>query len=290
MATIIITGANGFIGSELLKYLHSAGNKIIALARTKPFECPSDVDFQEYNLLSEVSDEPFKTADFIIHTAYQKYTAECINASEINLKGTQKLLEMSRRHGLKKFVYLSSFSAHSKALSEYGKSKFKIENIFDPAIDLVLKPGLVLGNGGLFLQMMNILKTRKVIPVFSGGKQLVQTIYIYDLISCIENGLNLNVSGVFPLAEKVPITMKELNQAIAEVLGKKIKICSIHYRLVFLAVSLAELFKMKIPVSRENLLGLRHGITYDTSGVEKVFHIPIRPCKESLKLLVKNSF
>lgn len=290
MTTIIITGANGFIGNELLRHLHSTGNKMYAFARAKPSECSEDIEFCEYSLESDIPEEPFKTADFIIHTACQKYSAASVKASEVILKGTQKLLEMSRRYGLKKFVFLSDFSAHSKALSEYGKSKFKIEKIFDPAVDLTLKPGLVLGNGGLFFQMMNSIKSRKVIPVFSGGKQLVQTIYIHDLVACIENGLNANVCGAFPLAEKIPVTFKVLNLAIAEVLGKKIKIRSIHYRLIFLVVSLAEVFNIKIPVSRENLLGLRHGITYDTTGVEEIFQVQIKSFKESLKLLRGNRF
>ncbi len=285
MATIIITGANGFIGNELVNYFHSKGNKVMAFARQKHEEMPDGVEFFNYDLSQPPPEEPFMHADYVIHTAFQIFSTKTKNASSINLKGTQQLLELSEKYNIKKFVYFSSFSAHEGAHSQYGLSKLEIEKTIDITKHIVLKPGLVLGKGGLFNAIRNLISGSSIIPVFAGGKQKVQTVYINDLMRLIEIAFEKNISGTFPLGEKKPLTMKELNKAIAGMSGKKIKFISIPYSIGFLILSVANFLHIKLPISKENIRGLKYGITYDTSVIKDIFGFELRNYDQSLKEL-----
>lgn len=283
MSTIIITGANGFIGKELIKYFYSKDNKIIAFARKKPEHIPDDVEFFNYDLSMNPPEEPFSRADFIIHAAFLPYSLKNKNSSEINLTGTKQLLQLTKKYSLKKFVYFSSFSAHQNTRSNYGISKFEIEKIFDQSVDLILKPGLVLGNGGIFNSLRKIISSSKIIPVFAGGNQKVQTICIHDLIKIIDIALEKNITGIFPVANENILTMKEINLAIAKQAGKNIKLMSIPYAIGFIILSIAGFFKINLPISKENLLGLKYGITYDTKYIKKVFNIDLLSFEKCIK-------
>lgn len=286
MATIIITGANGFIGNELVQYLSSKGHAIRALSRTRPAGLPENVTFYEYDLAAEPPEEPFINADALIHCAYVKYSNQQKNAHKINRSGTWRLLETSRRNEIKKFIYFSSFSSHAGSLSHYGKSKYEIEKIFDTARDLILKPGMVLGKRGTYANLQQVILSRPIIPVFGDGQQPVQTIYIDDLLACIDRALEYNISGNFPLAEKEILPLKDAVKIIAETAQKKIRIVHIPFSLALGLVKFARLLNLKFPVSRENLLSLKSNISFDTSHTEDVFNVKIRPFRESLRFLV----
>ena len=112
-------------------------------------------------------------------------------------------------------------SAHEQARSHYGKHKLHLESIFDLTQEVVLKPGLVLGDGGLFTTIKNTIQKSSVIPLVDGGKQPIQTIHIEQLTQVIELMLDKSLSGCFYLGEPTSITLKQLYQAIATTLGTK---------------------------------------------------------------------
>ncbi|HNW71107.1 MAG TPA: NAD(P)-dependent oxidoreductase [Bacteroidales bacterium] len=288
MATIIITGANGFIGSELVRYLSAKGHAIRALSRSKPAGLPENVTFYEYDLSTEPPEEPFIMADALIHCAYVKYSPQQKNAHALNRSGTYRLLETSRRNEIKKFIYFSSFSSHAESLSHYGQSKFEIEKIFDNSRDLILKPGLVLGKRGTYANLQQVILSRRIIPVFGDGRQPVQSIYIDDLLACIGHALEYNICGTFPLAEKEILPLEAAVKIISETARKKTNIVRIPFSLALGIIKLAGMFNLKFPVSRENLLSLKSDISYDTSKTEEVFKVNIRPFRESVKELANS--
>lgn len=263
---IIITGANGFIGAELVNYFTERQYPVFALCRTKPAKLPAGAVFVKYNLLDEeINEEVIGRADIVIHCAYVKYSKKQKDADMINIEGTRRLLKFSRKFNIKKFIFLSSFSAHHDAISHYGKTKLQIENSFDTEKDLILKPGLVLGNGGFFNDIKNIILRNKFIPLLAGGKQPVQTIHINELASIIQKGIEEDISGIYAVAEPEAIRMKTLYKVISANLGSEKVYINIPYWSADLLISLADIFHVKIPVSKENIRGLKKSRVYDIS-------------------------
>ncbi|MGD0711822.1 MAG: NAD-dependent epimerase/dehydratase family protein [Bacteroidales bacterium] len=263
---IIITGANGFIGAELVNYFTERQYPVFALCRTKPAKLPAGAAFVKYDLLDEdINEEVIGKVDIIIHCAYAKYSKEQKDADKINIEGTKRLLEFSRKFNIKKFIFLSSFSAHHDAISHYGKTKFQIENSFDTEKDLILKPGLVLGNGGFFNDIKNVILKNKFIPLLAGGKQPVQTIHINELAFIIQKGIEKDISGIYAVAEPEAIRMKTLYKVIFANLGREKVYINIPYWSADLLIFLVDIFHVKIPVSKENIRGLKKSIVYDIS-------------------------
>lgn len=112
--TIIITGANGFIGTELVAFFEKKGFKIKAFVRKVNKKDTTNISYVKYELGKPVENESvFEHADYLIHCAFSKFN-ENNNSDAINIEGTKYLIEMARKYSLK-MIFLSSFSAHPKA-------------------------------------------------------------------------------------------------------------------------------------------------------------------------------
>tara|TARA_A100001015_G_C15012060_1_gene723601 strand:+ start:1262 stop:2197 length:936 start_codon:yes stop_codon:yes gene_type:complete len=139
---IFITGANGFIGKELVNQLLNLGHKVVA------FDLSFDHKNKRKNLvqvkgsiLNEL--ELFKAMNncsYVVHLAAalgvqytEKNRLECF---EINIEGTKKILEASVKNRVKKIIFSSSSEVYGnqmknffdentnlQVLSNYGISK-----------------------------------------------------------------------------------------------------------------------------------------------------------------------
>ncbi|MBI4851185.1 MAG: NAD(P)-dependent oxidoreductase [Acidobacteria bacterium] len=282
--TVIITGANGFIGSSLVKHFQEKNWQVLALVHSMPSLKLPNVEYYQYDLASLVDETPFTKANYLIHCAYIKYDVNSkVNTNQINIDGTKQLISLSRKYRLKFNIFLSSMSAQVEAESNYGKQKFALEKFFTQENDLVIRPGLVLGSGGLFGQMSSFIRKNPFIPLIDGGKQPLQTIFIDDLVLAIDRGIEKQISGNYTIAEPTAISYQEFYKALCEKLGVEAKFISVPYFLVDLGVTFFSLFKIKLPITKENLLGLKNLKYIDVKKDLNIFGLSVRNYKESLK-------
>lgn len=130
MKKILITGADGFIGSHLCEILNAKGYEIKALSLYNSFnfwghlehlECREDLEIVSGDLRdSFFCDSLVKGVDAVLHlgaliaipysyTAPQSYV-------DTNIQGTLNLLEASKRHGVKRFIHTSTSEVYGSAI------------------------------------------------------------------------------------------------------------------------------------------------------------------------------
>ena len=127
---ILITGANGFIGKEIVHQLSKIGYKIISF----------DLSFDEksYNknisqfrgtILNELElHKAMQGCEYVIHLAAalgveytEKNRLECF---EINIEGTKKILEASVKRGIKKIIFSSSSEVYGNQNKKWKGDNF----------------------------------------------------------------------------------------------------------------------------------------------------------------------
>jgi nucleoside-diphosphate-sugar epimerase len=122
---ILVTGADGYLGSLLTPRLMADGHEVVGLdtgffrgARLYPLD--HDVQPQmRWCDLRKVSAEDFEGFDAVVHMAeLSNDPAGALNPQvtyEINHQGTVRLAELARRAGVRRFVYMSSCSVYGAA-------------------------------------------------------------------------------------------------------------------------------------------------------------------------------
>lgn len=280
---IAITGSNGFIGNELVSYFLLKGDEVLLLQRSKPEQLPTNAFYQMFDLNKTGTEPVLDGVDALIHTAYMSFTPSN-NASNINIEGTLKLYGHCLSKGVQ-FIFLSSMSAHANALSEYGRHKYELEQRLDSNKYLILKLGLVIGNGGLFSRIYDSFKKMPFSILVKGGMQPVQPIYIGDVVQVIAKSINEKRTGKYTLAVNRVYTMKELFTAIAAKAGKRPLFISVPYWLVSFGIGLVELLHLSFPVSKENLLGLKQLRPADTGADLIKLNVTPLDLKSSIDLL-----
>lgn len=276
--TIAITGANGFIGSYLKEYFLSKGFKVKSFQRSRLAKHDTDDTLVSYDLQLPLASKDFLKIDTLIHCAYTPYTTKCENADEINIKATERIIEMCRQHKIK-IIFLSSFSAHSEAQSHYGKNKLVLEKMFDEKRDLILKLGLVVGNGGMFQKMKELLDNKYIIPLIDSGKQLVQTIGMPDLLEIFNVAIDKGITGTYNVAEEKPRSLKNIFLIIKNKDARNLFL-PISSSLLLDILKITERIGIFLPFSSESVLGLKYGKIYKTINDLNTFGITAKPLEE----------
>lgn len=289
--TVAITGATGLLGRYLCDYFYAKGWHVNALVRDVskyPFS-REGINVFKCVLPDTIDRKSIKLADVLIHCAYMTRFTNLEEAKKVNEDGMTMILKEARNAGVKRFVFISSRAARPNALSYYAQSKYKLETMLDASRDLIVRPGFILArDGGLFYRIVNQVKRLPVVPVFGGGQQELNTVHIEDLCKILEWALEKEICGVITVAESEGITMKELLSAVLNQLGQNKLIVSVPGRPIIWLFQFLETFKLKFPVSSENLRGLlnREDMGIACSDIVKKSGINIRPARESIKNLI----
>ena len=282
--TTIVTGATGSLGSYLVERLAARGGRVIALSRGRP---PGDrIAWHRWSMPDEPPAEAFAGGvDVAIHCAYETRAADPSRAYSVNVEGSRRFIEASHARGVRTVVFISSLSAHDAAVSAYGRSKLAVEALLDPRRDLAIRPGLIVGRGGggLYGRMRAVIGRVRVIPLPYGGRQLIQTIAIEDLAAGILRAIERRITGTLMIAAPDPLPIEEMYREIA----RAARVRPIFVRvpgapLLFVLRSL-ETLGLRLPVTSENLLGLRQLRAFDVRADLARLDLHPRPMREAIR-------
>ncbi|KPJ89958.1 MAG: hypothetical protein AMS17_00065 [Spirochaetes bacterium DG_61] len=242
---ILITGANGFIGSHLIKSL-SLTEPYLVWGLVRKTSNLFRLTHGRYELLYGSLNTPLERTvegfNAVIHTAaLSSDWGDKEDFFKTNVDGTLNLLEACVRTGVERFIYLSStvvygFSGNLQTVEEKESQPFSNsycitktiaeEKIQERAgeIDLVvLRPSNVYGPTDLQFTY-SLLKgiDKGLIGFPGGGKALTSPCYVKNLVHAVERTLEfLGHSGeVFNISDGQDIRWSEFLTLIAEEMGR----------------------------------------------------------------------
>lgn len=261
---ILVTGAAGFIGSHLCEKLLAEGEQVIGLDNFDPFYDP---DIKRANLAevmksgaftlvegdirdSKCVEEILSGVDMIVHLAAKAGVRPSIadpqTYQDVNVHGTQVLLEAARNYGVKNFIFGSSSSVYGNnkkvpfaetdnvdyPISPYAATKkagelicYTYHHLYEMDINCLRfftvygprqRPDLAIH------KFARLIEAGKPIPVFGDGSMRRDFTYIDDIIQGIRGAME-QCQGyeIYNLGESRPVRLDELIEKLEEALGKK---------------------------------------------------------------------
>jgi nucleoside-diphosphate-sugar epimerase len=281
--TIFITGASGFVGAQLVTFFAAKGWIVVGLVRNPSrHKAKKNVRYAAYDLCKPFDETIFKGIDYLVHTAYVKFDRMHKDAMDVNLHGTERLLAAARRHGVRKSIFMSSMSAHESAMSVYGRQKLAIEALLNAPNDVVLRCGLIVGNGGMVQQMASFLKTKRMVPLVDGGTQPLQIISVHNLLQVIERIFERDLYGRFVVANPKVYAYKELYKAMGVQLDVKPLFVPVPFVVLLAAIRTVTFLGLPLAINEDNLWGLKKLRAADNAVDVKKIDVKLDTLQEAL--------
>ena len=244
---VLITGATGLIGQEMVKLCHEKDIKVnyLTTSKSKIVQEENYKGFYWNPKAKEIDADCFKGVDTIVHlagaTVSKRWTPSYKKEILSSRTETTALLVSTLRestHTVKQVVSASAIGIYPDSLINYYdeshneiSSSFlgQVVSVWEQASDEFLKLnitvskiriGLVLSNkGGALMEIVKPIKFG-LGAAFGNGKQWQSWIHIHDLANLFLYVLQNNLSGVFDGVAPNPTSNSELTKTAASVLHK----------------------------------------------------------------------
>ena len=250
---ILITGANGFIARHLIAAAAAQGDEVFALSRSG---APVTGAAQTYAWSLGQLAPPACVIDrqCAIHLAHDFAGAE---GAQRTLDGTLALAAQLQAAGFTRQLFFSSCSAGAQATSLYGRTKLALEQSLAGYRGMVIiRPGLVLGAGGIYGRIRYWAQRLPLVPLPDGGSGVVPVIAVEKLCR-----LTLQLACNAPAARAVNLfepQLKSLHALVSEAAaeaGRQPRILPIPAGLLLAGLRLAATLRLPLPVNADNLVG-----------------------------------
>jgi len=180
MAKVFLTGSTGFLGSRLRARLQALGGDVSLTELRRS----TGADL----LKPDSYAQELAGTDTVVHLAAATGKALPVEHFRINAEGTRVLLEQSRRHGVRRFVFVSSIATTFPDIRRYPYARAKLEAeaaVANSGLDYtIVRPTIIAGRGSPLLEGLRRLAGLPVVPVFGSGQVRVQPILVDDLANC----------------------------------------------------------------------------------------------------------
>ena len=257
---VVVTGGLGFIGSHLIESLNENNNVVIVDNQSSgDIKNVKDFDFTKIDTnLGDITqmnlENIFEGADYVFHmaamTSVTQSVMDPIGCNEINITGTLKVLEASRKCGVKKLVFSSSAAVYGETESLPISEKIPINPLSPYAVAKVTGElycniySEIYGLPTVSLRYFNVFGPRQdpesdyasVIPIFvdkmlknetpviyGDGEQTRDFIHVKEVVEANILSAESKETGVFNIGLGKSISINQLFEIVKNAIGKDIK-------------------------------------------------------------------
>lgn len=279
---MLLTGATGLLGGELLKLLLSEGHEVRCLLRRNSPNA-SRLDGKRVEVFrGDAGDEEdlygaLGSMDALLHVA--------------GIEHSPAVVQASRRAGLGRLVVVGSTSAHSAYAFRSGPKLEMEEVVRSSGLSwTIVRPTMIYGSerDRNVHRLLRFLDRLPVFPMFGPGTNLWQPVYHEDCARGVLDALKRPdaVYRSYDLPGSEPLTYLDLVKTAATALGREPRIIRLPIEPVRRALVVTERLRLPLPVDSGQVARLREDKAYPYEEARRDLGYAPRPFREGVVLEV----
>ena len=284
---ILISGAYGFVGTNLSKYLASKGHQCIALDIAK-----GNVDtYAEFFTWDDLDKIDWPAIDAVVHLAGKAHDTRNVTAPQVyfdvNVGLTQKLFTACGDK-VKTFIFFSSIKAVDGD-TPYAQSKREAEKWLDGRA-VVLEPAMIHGPGNKGNLNLLFAVVKRGIPwplaAFENRRSFTSIGNVCAVVEALCKGTVPR--GIYPMCDDAPLSTNRLIELIAESLGKRACLWRLPKGLMRFVAKMGDIGHL--PLNSERLGKLTEDSVVDNSKIKEALgwaNMPVES-EEGLRYTLKS--
>jgi uncharacterized protein YbjT (DUF2867 family) len=232
---LLVTGAAGFVGRQVVSYLHQHGYRVRILVRHPVTNLNQPTEQAVGDILDQASLSPaMQGCTAVIHLVGIIRPSRQQGFVQVHVQGTANVAAAAQAVGIKRFIQMSALGARNNARSVYHQTKWQAEEIIRQSSMAwtIFRPSMIYGPGGEFSMMLRRWATGKAppyffMPFFGGGllgqKPVgkIQPVYVGDVaeffVRSIDNHPSINKT--YELGGPQAMTWPEFLRTAARAIG-----------------------------------------------------------------------
>lgn len=293
MKTIVVTGAAGLVGQNLVTRLKAQGRQIVGIDKhpantARLRELHPDITVIEADLAQPGDwQDAFAGADAVVLNQAQIGGLDRAAFVANNITATENILAAMAKHATPHFVHISSSVVNSRAEDLYVETKTAQERLVDlcPIPHCVLRPTLMFGwfdrkHLGWLRRFMD---ASPVFPIPGNGRFRRQPLYVGDFAAVIDAALDQRTTGTFDISGRAEIHYVELIAAIRRIARARARILHIPYAAFWALLWLYARFDRNPPFTTHQLRALVIPEVFPVIDWPAIFGVRETPLEEALQ-------
>lgn len=311
----LVIGGSGFVGSFLIKNLNSD--------TTLNFDKNPSPFFQDITTIGNILDKEnldkiLKDVESVILLAaeHRDDVSPTSLYYDVNVKGTQNVLEAMDNNNVKKLIFTSSVAVYGlnkknpnedhkiDPFNHYGKSKWQAEEVIKKWYDSnpnqksvsIIRPTVIFGerNRGNVYNLLSQISSGKFLMIGRGVNKKSMA-YVGNVVAFIKDRLNVSEPGyvVFNYADKPDYNMNELVFIIQQKVGSNMPKFKIPFWFGMLCGFCFDFFSKitgkKLTISSVRVKKFCATTQFNASKVHNIFDAPYN-LKEGLDKTLEHEF
>ena len=265
---ILVTGATGFVGAEILRRASRRGWRVRGLARhpekAEPLGRLPHVELFRADIDDPPElDEAMADVEAVVHLVGIIAPTREQGFEQVHVEGTRNVLDAARRAGIRRFVHMSALGVErGRGLTAYFDTKWRAEEAVREAAreqgvsTTIFRPSLIFGpDDEFFNRLARVVRWSPVVPLPGGGDQRFQPVWVGDVAECFLQAARAGSTprDTYEVGGPDVLTLREIVQVLAEILGKRRAVVSLPVAPLRLAAAAAERALAEPPLTRDQL-------------------------------------
>jgi NADH dehydrogenase len=228
---IVITGATGFIGREVVKEALAEGHRVRAIVRdlreAKRFDTTENVELFHGNVLSAESlAGAFDRAKAVIHLVGIINEWKENTFQRAHVEATRNVVDGAKKAGVKRYIHMSALGAREGAASRYHQTKWAAEEYVRKSglAWTIFRPSLVYGEGDRSINVLRqMVRTAPFIPVLGKGEAKIQPVSVRNVALAFVRAIKNDdaIQKIYDLVGPEAFTWNELYDKLMTAAGVK---------------------------------------------------------------------